>query len=67
MATMLQERHRAHEVSPEEGRQILDRAAQRRLYMSGEDFLQRWDAGEYVGRADEPDVARVAILIPFGR
>jgi hypothetical protein len=57
----------AREVSREEGRQILDRAARRRLGVSGQEFLQRWDAGEYVGKADEPDIARVAILIPFGR
>ena len=56
-----------HDVTPEEGRQILDRAARRRLGISGEEFLRRWDAGEYVEVADEPNLARVAILIPFGR
>lgn len=58
---------RAHEVTSEEGRQILDRAARRRLQISGEEFVRRWDAGEYVGKADHPEVARVAMLLPFAR
>lgn len=56
-----------HEVTPEEGRAILDRAARRRLHMSGDEFIRRWDAGEYEGKADRPDVSRVAMLLPFGR
>lgn len=58
---------RAREVSPEEGRAIFDEAARRYLGISGEEFLRRWDAGEYRGEADRPGVLDVAMLIPFGR
>ena len=44
-----------------------DRAARRRLNISVEEFMRRWDAGEYVGKADRADVAHVAMLLPFGR
>jgi len=57
----------AREVSREEGHRILDVAARRRLGISGEEFKRRWDAGEYVGKAAQPDVSRVAMLLPFGR
>src|SRR5215210_5234989 len=39
------------ELSKEEGREMFDRAAQRKLGISGEEFLRRWDAGDY----DDPD------------
>jgi hypothetical protein len=38
--------------------------------MSGEEFLRRWDAGDFVDRVDDPDhpeIMRLAMLIPFGR
>jgi hypothetical protein len=54
------------EATPEEGRAMLDRAAREILNMSGEDFLARWDAGEFQ-EADDPATTRVAMLIPFAR
>jgi len=54
------------EVSREEGRSLLDRAARDELGMSGDRFLAKWDAGEYED-ADDPAVTRVAMLIPFAR
>jgi hypothetical protein len=54
------------EVTREEGREILDRAAQEALNISGEEFLARWDAGQYEDDED-PAVTRVAMLIPFAR
>lgn len=54
-----------------EGRVLFDEAAQRYMGMSGDEFLRRWDAGEY----DEPkydtlediNVMRMYFLIPFAR
>jgi hypothetical protein len=54
------------EATPEEGRAMLDRAAREVLSISGEEFLVRWDAGDYEG-SDDPAITRVAMLIPFAR
>jgi hypothetical protein len=57
------------ELSREEGRALLDRAARDLLGISGEEFLRRWDAGGYEADRDrcEPDVTELAMLIPFAR
>ena len=54
------------EVSRQEGRDMLDKAARDALGMPGDEFLAKWDAGEYED-ADDPAVTRVAMLIPFAR
>lgn len=54
------------EATPEEGRALLDRAAREVLNISGEEFLARYDAGEYEA-SDDPAITRVAMLIPFAR
>lgn len=57
-------------VTPEIERVLFDQEAQKLLGMSGEDFLSRWDAGEYLDLVDAPDhseVRRLATLIPRGR
>jgi hypothetical protein len=54
------------EVTREEGRAMLDRAAREALNISGKEFLAKWDAGEYE-ETDDPAVTRVAMLIPFAR
>jgi len=54
------------EVDREEGREILDRAAREALNLSADEFLAKWDAGDYED-ADDPAVTRVAMLIPFAR
>jgi hypothetical protein len=47
---------------------ILDRHTQPRQGMSGEEFLQRWHAGEFASLdGDRPEVVRVAALIHLGR
>jgi hypothetical protein len=45
---------------------MLDRAAREVLSMSGEEFLRRWDAGDFKD-SDDPAITRVAMLIPFAR
>lgn len=57
-------------LSSEEGRALFEREAQRILGLSSEEFLRRWDAGEYRNLPDTEEtrrVMRVAFLIPFGR
>jgi hypothetical protein len=57
-------------LDPEEGRRLFDEAARELVGMSGEEFIRRFDAGEY---ADMPDdlahrhIIDLALLIPFGR
>ncbi|MBI4214028.1 MAG: hypothetical protein HY534_06945 [Chloroflexi bacterium] len=58
---------KAEVITQEEGRQILDREAQRSLRISGKDFLAAWDAGAYEGKADTPDIMRLVELIPLAR
>ncbi len=54
------------ELSPEESAAEFDRQARRRLGMSGEEFLRRWDAGEFPD-IEDPDVGWVGALIGLVR
>ena len=53
-----------------ESRAHFDRQAQRLLGISGEEFLRRFDAGEYDAPKDDRElraVMKLALLEPFGR
>ena len=54
------------EATREEGRAMLDRAAREELNISADEFLRRWDDGEYHDSHD-PAITRLAMLIPFAR
>ena len=54
------------ELTREEGQALFDARARAALGISGEEFLRRWDAGEYAN-VDRSEVIRVALLIPFAR
>ena len=56
-----------HERTPEESRELFDRMARDYLNMSGDEFLRRWDAGEYAEGRQEPRVETMAILLPLVR
>jgi hypothetical protein len=59
-----------HVVTPEEGLAIFDRDARQALGISGEEFLRRWDAGEYQPVPDTVEgraIGQLAALIPFVR
>ncbi|GAA2660922.1 hypothetical protein [Paractinoplanes durhamensis] len=56
-----------HEVSAEEGAALFDRTARRLLGVSGEEFLARWDRGDYADEQENMNVTKVAMLIPFAR
>jgi hypothetical protein len=51
-----------------EGQELFDRRAKKELGISGEEFLRRWDAGEYRPVPDTPEgrkVGRLVMLMPF--
>ena len=54
-------------IDQREGWQILDEAAQKYLHISATEFLRRWDAGDYTGKADTTEVMRVVQLIHLAR
>jgi hypothetical protein len=54
-----------HELDAREGRELLDRQGRRRLGMSAEEFERAWAARE-LDPDDDPNVGRVAMLLPFG-
>ena len=51
------------ELTVEEAWEIFDSEAQRTVGMSGAEFKDRWDRGELVD-SDDPNVTRVAMLLP---
>ena len=57
-------------LSPEQGRAMFEYHVRRRLGISAEKFLRRWDAGEYRDLRDTTEASKVihlALLIPFAR
>ena len=57
----------AEELSLEEGRRLLDEAARRYLNMTGDEFVESWDAGLFGDRTDTLPVMQVAGLLPLAR
>ncbi|MEV6541263.1 hypothetical protein [Streptomyces sp. NPDC051665] len=55
------------EVDYNEGAEILDRVARRKLGISGPDFITKWDAGEYDTPEENIKAQEVAALIPLVR
>jgi hypothetical protein len=57
------------ELTAEEGRELFDNAARYYLDMSGEEFIRKWDAGEFDAIIDDPEhhskLMQVAMLRPF--
>ena len=57
-------------LTPEEGRELFDREAQRLFGISGDEFLGRWDSGEYGPIPDTPEgrkLGRMYTLMGFVR
>ena len=54
------------ELSVAAQRELFDRLALARLGMSGEEFIKRFDAGEY-DDCHRPEVIDLVVLLPFGR
>jgi len=58
------------ELSDEEARAFFDREARRLVGLSGDEFLRRYDRGDYAGIEEDEFGRRVVELefvIPFGR
>lgn len=58
------------ELTPEEGRTFFDREVRRTIGMSGEEFLRRYDRGDYAGIEEDEfgrKLIRLEFLIPFAR
>ncbi len=52
------------EMTPEQGRQLLDDKARQYLGISGEEFRTAWESGRLDPDAN-PNVMRVAMLLPL--
>ncbi len=53
-----------HELTPEEARAIFEKVANEYLGISGQEFIRRWDAGEFDGD-ERYEVQRVSFLLPL--
>jgi hypothetical protein len=54
----------------EEGRRVFDSAVRSQMGISGEEFIRRWEAGEYWEVADQPEsrhIGRLIMMIPLAR
>jgi hypothetical protein len=54
------------ELTAEQGVEMFDRVARQELGISGEEFLRRWDAGDYAD-SEDMGVTRLYMLMPFAR
>jgi hypothetical protein len=57
-------------ATPEEARALFDRRARYLLHISGEEFLRRWDAGEYHPVPDTIEgrkIGELVMMMPFAR
>jgi hypothetical protein len=54
-------------VTPEEAMPMFDKPTRLYMDMSAEEFLRRWDAGEYADDPDQPGVRRVYPHMAFVR
>jgi hypothetical protein len=50
-------------LDDEESRELFDREAQRLLGISGDEFLRRYDAGEYNGPLEDRQIDKVRAMI----
>lgn len=54
------------ELDAGEARALFDAEVRRCFHMSGDEFIRKYEAGEFGDDDECPDVMRVAMLIPFG-
>jgi|GEM_PF-5505251 len=57
-------RDRFNFISPDEGKQLLDKQARKYLNMSGEEFRRQYRAGQ-IEDPERSEVVRVSLLLPF--
>jgi hypothetical protein len=56
-----------YDLTPEQGRELLDARAQVYFGISGDEFVRKWNLGEFDDEDACPEVIRVAMLIPLVR
>jgi hypothetical protein len=66
MATIKTDFSDTDELTREQGQDLFDRRARKLLGISGDEFLRRWDSGDFMD-SDDPKVSSLAVLIPFAR
>jgi hypothetical protein len=57
-------------LTPEQSEEEFDRRARRLVNMSGEEFIRRWEAGEFRDQLDDPEhpeILELAMLLSVGR
>ena len=59
------------ELSREDGRKLLGKETRHYLKMDADEFIRRWDAGDFGDPDDRtenpPEVMRLGMLVPFVR
>jgi len=65
MAAQAHENGHFREIGAVEGREILNRETCRYLGMTADEFIKQWRAGKLKDRQEEPEVARLAMMIPL--
>ena len=55
------------ELTLKQGRALLDKQARKYLQLSGDEFIKKWDAGEFDENPDRPEIMRLVMLIPFAK
>jgi hypothetical protein len=55
-----------HEVTVEEGWEILEKRSRETLGISAREFIERWEAGD-IEDPDRSEILSLAFLIPFVR
>ncbi len=65
--TTRSKKKRVPEMTWEEGYALLDLEAHRYLNMSADEFIRKFNAGEFDDPDDKPGVMSVAMLLPFVR
>ncbi|CAN5190093.1 hypothetical protein BH23CHL1_BH23CHL1_25940 [soil metagenome] len=56
---------RVEQFTDEEAREFFDRAVRRYLHMSGDEFIRRYDAGEYDEDPDQHPIMMMISLLPL--
>jgi hypothetical protein len=64
--TVPRQNGQVRELTLQQGKDLLDQRARHYLHLTADEFLRKWDAGDYRGD-DRPEVMRVVMAIPFAR
>ena len=56
---------RVRELTEAEARELFQERTHRRLQIDAEEFIRRWQAGEYGAADDNPDALELTMLLPL--